>query len=79
MAIVPPHLYEALARQAEKEFGVPPIAPETEHGYDPAPRTTPWRASPGRALVTRALTEYGPTTASYPPGATTSTEARSTR
>lgn len=51
MAIVPPHLYEALARQAEKEFGVPPIAPEKEHGYDPA--------SPDDALARVAWTGLG--------------------
>ncbi|MGF6942410.1 hypothetical protein BKA18_002202 [Streptomyces auratus] len=51
MAIVPPHLYEALARQAEKEFGVPPIAPETEHGYDPA--------TPDDALARVAWTGLG--------------------
>ncbi|QKW05579.1 hypothetical protein HUT18_03505 [Streptomyces sp. NA04227] len=36
MAIVPPKLYETLARQAEQEYGVPLIADgKEEHRYDP--------------------------------------------
>ncbi|MFI9080356.1 hypothetical protein ACIGW8_28485 [Streptomyces sioyaensis] len=51
MAIVPPHLYEALARQAEQEFGVPPIAPGAEEGYDPT--------APDDALARVAWTGLG--------------------
>ncbi|MBC9730825.1 hypothetical protein [Streptomyces sp. TRM68367] len=34
--IVPPKLYEALAREAEQRYGVPLIADGKEHRYDPA-------------------------------------------